>query len=120
MPRDIVLGNGELLVNLDGDLSIRDLYYPYVGLYNHVGGYRCRIGVWTSDDGYSWLGEAWERTYSYKPGTLIADSRFRHRGLGLALRIEQCVPPGRNLFLQRFSVENLVRARARSASVFRL
>ena len=51
MPRDIVLGNGELLVNLDHHLYIRDIYYPYVGWANHVGGHHCRVGVWTEGGG---------------------------------------------------------------------
>lgn len=37
MPREFCVGNGNLLVNLDANLSIRDLYFPYVGMENHVG-----------------------------------------------------------------------------------
>jgi GH15 family glucan-1,4-alpha-glucosidase len=36
MPRPVVLGNGEILVCEDGALNIRDFYFPYVGLYNHL------------------------------------------------------------------------------------
>src|SRR5947209_5019378 len=70
MPRDIVLGNGELLVNLDRHLSIRDIYYPYVGWANHVGGHRCRVGVWVAVGGFSWLDDSWEWQIQYVPATI--------------------------------------------------
>jgi GH15 family glucan-1,4-alpha-glucosidase len=31
MPRSLVVGNGNLLINFDTDYNIRDIYYPYVG-----------------------------------------------------------------------------------------
>jgi GH15 family glucan-1,4-alpha-glucosidase len=108
MARELALGNGEFLVNLDSGLNIRDLYYPLVGLYNHVGGYRCRVGVWTSDAGFAWLDNGdWDRKLSYRPGTLVSDCQAHHSGLKVSLRIEHCVPPGRPLFLQRLVVKNL-------------
>ncbi len=54
MPRELCFGNGDLMVTLDADLSIRDLYFPFVGMENHVGGHRCRFGVWV--DGALLLG----------------------------------------------------------------
>ena len=79
MPREIVLGNGELLVNLDQNLFVRDIYYPYVGWANHVGGYRCRVGVWVQDGGLAWLDDAgWERKIAYAADTLVTDCTLRH------------------------------------------
>ncbi len=46
MVRPLVLGNGQLLVNFDGALNMRDLYFPYVGQLNHIGGHYCSFGVW--------------------------------------------------------------------------
>jgi len=45
MARTIVLGNQELLVNIDAYLQVRDIYFPYVGQYNHVIGRAHRIAV---------------------------------------------------------------------------
>ncbi|MEO7717805.1 MAG: glycoside hydrolase family 15 protein [Capsulimonas sp.] len=107
MPRDIVLGNGELLVNLDRHLSVRDIYYPYVGWANHVGGYRCRIGVWTGEGRFSWLDDSWEWRIGYEDATLITQCTARSRDLGLLLTFRQAVAHDRNLFLQHVIVENL-------------
>ncbi len=38
MPRDIPVGNGQLLVCFDHDYCLRDLYFPHVGQENHLGG----------------------------------------------------------------------------------
>ena len=92
MPREIVLGNGELLVNLDRNLFVRDIYYPYVGWANHVGGYRCRVGVWVEDGGLAWLDDAgWERKIAYAADTLVTDCTLRHAGLNLRLSVAQAV-----------------------------
>ncbi|MCW3061047.1 MAG: family 15 glycosyl hydrolase, partial [Capsulimonas sp.] len=107
MPRDIVLGNGELLVNLDRHLSVRDIYYPYVGWANHVGGYRCRIGAWTGEGRFSWLDDSWEWRIAYEDATLITQCTARSRDLGLLLTFRQSVAHDRNLFLQHVTVENL-------------
>ena len=39
MAKSLSLGNGSLLVNLDEFAHVRDLYFPHVGLENHVGGH---------------------------------------------------------------------------------
>lgn len=106
MPRDLVLGNGTLLVNLDRNLNIRDLYYPHVGLYNHVGGYKNRIGVWVGGQ-FSWLEDTWSIRIGYKPKTLITDVHASNGRLGIGLRFNDAVHPELNLLLRRVSVENL-------------
>ena len=47
MPRDIPVGNGQMLVTFDQHYQIRDIYYPHVGQENHTGGSPCRFGVWS-------------------------------------------------------------------------
>ncbi len=43
MPGELCVGNGNLQVNFDNDLNIRDMYFPYVGMENHVSGHFCRL-----------------------------------------------------------------------------
>ncbi|HWP61791.1 MAG TPA: hypothetical protein VN495_04270 [Candidatus Paceibacterota bacterium] len=62
MSRSIVLSNGELCVCIDAHGLVRDIYYPHVGLEDHVRGhYIHRVGVWVEGN-LSWLGEdaGWE------------------------------------------------------------
>jgi GH15 family glucan-1,4-alpha-glucosidase len=48
MPRNLPLGNGNLLVTFDNNYQIRDLYWPHVGQENHALGHPFRIGVWVN------------------------------------------------------------------------
>ena len=42
MPRDIPVGNGQLLVTFDHQYQLRDLFFPHVGQENHAGVGPCR------------------------------------------------------------------------------
>ncbi len=104
MPRPIVLGNGNLLVGLDAHLQIRDFYFPYVGLTNHVLGHLCRMGVWDGEE-TNWLGEGWEGEVNYEPYALIAFASFKHRK-GIKLFMRTAVHPFLNVFLREIEVES--------------
>lgn len=106
MPRDLVVGNGVLLVNLDRNLNIRDLYYPHVGLHNHVGGYCNRIGVFTQGQ-FSWLDDTWNTRLGYRHRTLTTDAVASNGRLGIDLRFNDTVHPKLNMLLRRVTVENL-------------
>ncbi len=59
MANHFVLGNGGLLINFNGHANITDLYFPYVGHKNHVGGHLCGLAVLTPHETL-WLGDGWE------------------------------------------------------------
>jgi oligosaccharide amylase len=102
-----VVGNGRLLVNFDSNGYIRDLYFPLVGMENHVGGHECRLGVWVGGK-FSWTGEeGWERDFAYVKEALVTEVLLRNRELGLELRIHDAVHYFQDLFLRRVRVTNL-------------
>lgn len=105
MPRDLVIGNGALLVNLDKNMNIRDLYYPHVGLHNHVSGYRNRVGVW-ADGHFSWLDDTWSVRLAYRPRTLTTQSQATNGRLGITLTFNDTVHHELNLLLRHITVEN--------------
>ena len=49
------MGNGRIAVAFDSKMSIRDFFYPRVGLENHVSGHELKTGVW-ADGEFRWLG----------------------------------------------------------------
>ena len=66
MPRDLPLGNGDFLVTFDSTYTLRDIYYPHVGLENHTVGDACRFGIW-ADGAFSWISDdGWERHIDYE------------------------------------------------------
>ncbi|HZD42643.1 MAG TPA: hypothetical protein VE134_01160, partial [Methanomicrobiales archaeon] len=105
MPRELCIGNGRLLLNFDKDLSIRDLYFPHVGLENHVSGYSCKIGVWV-DGIFSWIDESWKKSFGYRGDTLVAETLLKRPDLDLELRVEDSVHPQHDIFLRRVTVRN--------------
>ena len=46
MPRDIPVGNGDMLVTFDSRYCIRDFYFPHVGQENHAGTRPFHFGIW--------------------------------------------------------------------------
>ncbi len=46
MPRDLPLANGRLLVNFDSHYTLRDLYWPHIGLRNNSEGHANHTGIW--------------------------------------------------------------------------
>ncbi|MDI6907652.1 MAG: glycoside hydrolase family 15 protein [Thermoanaerobacterales bacterium] len=107
MPRPLVLSNGNLMVNFDEALYMRDLYYPYVGMENHIAGHRCAIGFW--DDGcFSWIHQPrWQKRLGYTEDAPVTDIRARNVDMGLALSIADAVYPFHDLYLKRIEVKNL-------------
>jgi oligosaccharide amylase len=106
MPRQLVLGNGNLLINLDKHLQIRDIYYPYVGQQNHVQGHVNRLGA-SINGSFSWLSEDdWEVNPGYHKDSLVTLSTARNKKEGVTLKIEDAVHQRENMFMRRITVIN--------------
>jgi GH15 family glucan-1,4-alpha-glucosidase len=106
MPRHLVVGNGKFLINLDQYTYMRDLYYPYVGQLNHIGGYQCRVGIWV-DGEFAWLNDPeWHFQLSYIPDSLVTEVKGTHAGLGISLLINDGVHQREDIYLKRIQVIN--------------
>ncbi|ARU59693.1 glycoside hydrolase family 15 [Tumebacillus avium] len=106
MPRSLVIGNGHLFIGFDAKTNMRDLYYPYVGQLNHIGGNRNSLGVYV-DGTFSWCDESdWIVENSYRTGTLVTDVLARNDRLGLELYIEDAVHFRENAYLKKVRVKN--------------
>jgi oligosaccharide amylase len=106
MPRSLVLGNGSTLVCLDQFGFVRDFYFPYVGLENHVSGHKHRIGVQVNGI-FSWLDDgAWQINLGYKPETMVGYLVCKNETLGISLVMEDIVYNESNIFLRKVDVYN--------------
>ena len=109
MSRSIVLSNGELCVALDKYAEVRDIYYPHVGLEDHVRGhYVHHIGVWV-DGQISWLSEdpAWQITIQCEEEALVSIVEAIHPRLQIELLFNDVVYNERSIFIRRVKVSNL-------------
>ena len=124
MPRDIPVGNGQMLVTFDQHYRVRDLYYPHVGQENHAGNDPCRFGVWAKlpprprkqEEGPTqerrkarvyWSDDHWHTTLKYREDTLVTDVTLRNDDLQLELRCQDAVDFHRPVLVRRIEVVNL-------------
>jgi GH15 family glucan-1,4-alpha-glucosidase len=106
MPRDIPVGNGNLLVTFDGQYQLRDIYFPFVGMEDHTNGDPCRFGVW-ADGRFRWtVDEDWERKLHYSHETLSTDVHLTNAELKLALTCRDVVDFDRNIYFKEVTVED--------------
>lgn len=116
MPRDLVIGNGSLLVGFDSQYRLADFYFPHVGMENHAAS-RFRFGVW-SDGALQWVEDAsWRKELTYLRDTLVTDVTCENPEMGLRLRCYDTVDVDRNVYVRKIVVRNL-REEKRSIKLF--
>lgn len=106
MPRTLVLGNGNLLINFDSDVNMRDLYFPFVGMDNHILGHRCGISLWESGNFSRLAEDAWKKSLNYEEDTMITQVTASNSRQGIDLLINDAVHHRYNLFLRRVRIRN--------------
>jgi len=110
MARAITIGNGNILIGLDYSGQVRDFYFPYVGLTNHVSGasgnFVHRLGVFV-DGEMSWLESGdWQTTVEYGDDTAVMYMTAVSERLGVSLSGKAAVHNEKNIFLREFTVTN--------------
>ncbi|MDA0802938.1 MAG: glycoside hydrolase family 15 protein [Planctomycetota bacterium] len=117
MPRDLPIGNGDMLVAYDRLFQLRDLYWPHVGMPNHTQGHPQRFGVWADGD-FVWLDQpGWERELGYVEDSLVTNVRLRHSRLGVELTCRDAVDYYSPVLFRTVEVRDLW-GRARDIRVF--
>jgi glucoamylase len=108
MPKYAVLGNGSTLLCFDRFGQVRDLYYHYAGLENHVfKDFKHKIGVFV-DDRLIWIDDP-EFIVEVKSATdtmvnyVIAKNETR----GIELSFEDVLYNEKNIFIRKVVVKNL-------------
>ncbi|MBS0186812.1 MAG: glycoside hydrolase family 15 protein [Planctomycetes bacterium] len=117
MPRDIPVGNGDVLVTFDYLYRVRDLYYPNVGRFNHTDGHVQRFGVW-ADGRFAWIEDpSWHRELGYEKDTLVTNVKLVNHELGLELTCHDCVDFHEPVYFRRVIVKDLT-GRRRDVRLF--
>ncbi|MGI5828069.1 MAG: glycoside hydrolase family 15 protein [Patescibacteria group bacterium] len=104
--RALILSNGNILVNLDEYGQVRDFYFPYIGLENHVLGHIHRLGIWI-DNQFSWLSsDDWRRTCHFQKASMVGETVFTHKRLELRISFIDAVDTNKNIFLRKILIKN--------------
>lgn len=113
MPRDIPVGNGQVLFTFDHRYQIRDLYFPHVGQENHAGAGPCRFGIYTSvpyhnHSQLAWTSDShWQIRQRYLRDTLTTSVSLDHRDLKLSLYCNDVVDFHRPIYVRKIKIKNL-------------
>ena len=107
MAKSIMLGNGSLLVGLDSYGQLKDLYFHYAGLENHVGhNLTHKIGVYI-DDTFSWLDDgSWTIVVSSEKDTMASSITAKNGTLGLEVNFSDVVYNEKNIFIRSITLKN--------------
>lgn len=106
MPRALTLGNGSFLVCLDEHGFVRDMYYPHVGLENHVAGQKHRIGI-RVNGAFSWIDDdVWEISIGYKPETMVGYLVCKNEQQKVTVVMEDIVYNETTVFLRQVDIYN--------------
>ena len=90
-----VLGNGSLFLGFDPEARTREIFWPVVGLANHVGdGADNACLIWYEGAFYQLGGPSWHTQARYGKG-MSFDWVFRHKRLPLSVDMSDCVDPYR-------------------------
>ncbi|MDV6342951.1 glycoside hydrolase family 15 protein [Nitrosomonas sp. Is37] len=105
MPRDIPVGNGNILVAFDGNYRLREFHFPHVGEENHIGERPFRFGVWVNGN-FSWIPDGWRITKNYLEKTLITNVELTHDTWKLRIIANDLVDFHENIYLKKLTVQN--------------
>lgn len=106
MPRDIPVGNGNVLVAFDKNYVLREFYFPHVGEENHTEGEPFRFGVWANGR-FGWLPQGWRIKKDYLDDALVTDVELINEELKILITANDLVDFQENIYLKRLTVENL-------------
>lgn len=107
MSTALYLGNGKLLVGLQSSGQIKDFYFPYPGLENHVAkDMEHKIGVF-ADGKFSWFGDSWDIKVSLEEKTMAGQVFAKNSELNVEIVFEDVVYNEKNIFLRKVEVNNL-------------
>ena len=95
-----------MLVCIDQYAQVRDLYFPYVGLENHIGGnYVHRIGVWV-DGQFSWVSDGSWTIKINSDSAYTGISVLYSPRLNIELSITDVLYNEKNVLMRKIKVQN--------------
>lgn len=106
MPRDIPIGNGNILVAFDSDYLLREFCFPHVGEENHTNGRPFRIGVWANGQ-FSWVPHGWKIRKDYLDDSLVTHVELRNDTVNIRIVANDVVDFHENIYLKKLTIENL-------------
>jgi glucoamylase len=111
MPKSLALGNNNMMVCLDKNAEVRDLYFPHIGLENHTFGSKPfvhKVGIWAGS--MSWLDdEEWNVDVKTEHETLASHIIALNKKRQIQLEFNDVVYNEKNIFIRKVAIKNLLK-----------
>jgi GH15 family glucan-1,4-alpha-glucosidase len=107
MPKSFTLSNGNLHIGLDQYGQLYDLYFPYVGLENHVGGRLFhKVGVYVNG-AFSWIDDGnWNIEITSPDDNMTGVIIARNEKIGIELRLEDTIYNEKDIYIRKIDITN--------------
>lgn len=106
--KSVALGNGQMLILLDERGQVRDFFFPYVGLENHMGGHFVhRVGVWVNNMFYWFSDSTWNISVNCAGDTLSSSIIAENSTLQVKLEFQDVIYNEKCIFLRQIKVTNM-------------
>ncbi len=109
MPRDIPVGNGNLLVAFDQEYRLREFYFPHVGEENHTKNEPFLFGVWVNGR-FSWVPSGWKIRKKYLDDSLVTNVEMINPELEIRIDVNDAVDFQENVYIKKIAVKNISKA----------
>ena len=106
MSTSIVLANGSLLLNLDYELKITDLYYPNIGSENQLNRYSNDISFSYENNLIELNQTNFEINIDYKPNYLIGNGLIKSKKYPFSISFEDYVLHDKNIFIREIELKD--------------
>ena len=108
MPKSINLGNGYMLIGLDSFGQVKDFYYHYPGLQNHVGEYLVhKIGVFVEEK-FSWIDDgSWKVDIKAEKEAMASNIKAVNTNLGIEIQFRDVIYNEKNMFIREINLKNI-------------
>jgi len=107
MSKLVNLGNGNVLIGLDKHGQVKDFYFHFAGLENHVGEKLVhKVGLFVEDN-FSWLDDgAWNIEVGTEKDTMASKIVAKNSHLGIEINFCDVVYNEKNIFIREVTVKN--------------
>ena len=106
MSTSIVLANGNLLINIDYELKITDLYFPNIGSENQLNRFSNDVYFSYENKIIEINDKNFEINVGYKANFNIGNSNIRSKEFGFDISFEDYVLENRNIYIKEIEILN--------------
>ncbi|MBP9758879.1 glycoside hydrolase family 15 protein [Candidatus Dojkabacteria bacterium] len=106
MTTSLVIGNGNLLINIDDNLQVNDFYFPHVGQENHLSQQINKM-FFRINGKYCFINHnEWDIKVGYSTDSLVAESIITNKEFNLTIHFTDYVVPHENIYLREILLTN--------------